>query len=351
MKKLLIYILVLILIVFTIPIVFTKSFEEKKEVASIENNESFQENSIMEEAQEENENQSLEENKAMYDYKEYSTIKLLHTKTNTIEEITLDEYLYGVVSAEMPASFEKEALKAQSIVARTYTIYKIINNSGKHDGADICDDSACCQAWISKEDRFSKWEENDRESNWQKILNSVEETKGKIITYDGKPINAFFHSNSGGKTEIPVNVWGGSDYPYLQAVETSGEDGYNQYYSEVTLSEEELTQKMTNNYSDFSINFENDDEIRILEHTDSGRVKTIKIGNKNLSGVEARAIFSLKSANFEVKKENKNITFSVVGYGHGVGMSQTGADSLAKAGKSYDEIIKHFYTGVEITNL
>lgn len=294
---------------------------------------------------------TVEENVAVYDYKNYSTVKVLHTKTNEIEEIELDKYLYGVVSAEMPASFEEEALKAQAVVARTYTIYKIIHNAGKHEGADICDDSSCCQAWISKEDRFSRWDEPDRESNWNKIVNAVEETKGKIITYEGEPINAFFHSNSGGTTEAPVNVWGGTGYPYLQAVQTSGEDAYSQYYSEVILSKEELVQKMTSKYSDFSINFEDEDAIKIIEYTEGERVKTIKIGNKNLSGVEARSLFGLKSANFEVTREDDNFKFSVIGYGHGVGMSQTGADSLAKSGSSYEEIIKHFYTGVEITDI
>lgn len=355
MKKLLIYVLILILISFTIPILFTKTFDEKIEVVSLEETKGNNDIVEVENTNQSEENKTSEEQKkeptAIYDYKQYNTVKVLHTKTNTVEEIPLDEYLYGVVSAEMPANFEKEALKAQSTVARTYTIYKIIHNSGKHKDADICDDSTCCQAWITKEERLSKWEEKDRESNWNKIVNSVEETKGKIITYEGEPINAFFHSNSGGTTEIPVNVWGGNDYPYLQTVETSGEDVYAQYYSEVTLSKNELIQKMMSKYSDFSINFESEDYIQISEHTDSGRVKTIKIGNKNLSGVEARTIFSLKSANFEVKKENDNIIFSVIGYGHGVGMSQTGADSLAKEGKNYEEIIKHFYTGVEITDL
>ena len=102
----------------------------------------------------------------------------------------------------------------------------------EHENADICDDSKCCQAWISKEDRLAKWSEDERESNWKKIQEAVDSTSGKIITYNGKPINAFFHSNSGGTTEIPINVWGGSDFPYLQVVETSGEDEYSQYYSE-----------------------------------------------------------------------------------------------------------------------
>ena len=127
---------------------------------------------------------------------------------------------YGVVCAEMPADYEIEALKAQAIVARTYTIYHIINGN-KHQNGDLCDSASCCQAWITKEKRFERWEETQRESNWEKITTAVNSTKGKIITYQGNPINAFFHSNSGGKTENVVDVWGGTGYDYLQAVATS----------------------------------------------------------------------------------------------------------------------------------
>lgn len=293
--------------------------------------------------------QSIIENN--YDYKQYQTVKLLHTADNSIEELKLDEYLYGVVSAEMPANFQEEALKAQAVVARTYTLYKIINNSTKHGEAQICDNSACCQAWISKEDRLAKWEESERENNWDKIVNAVNATQGKIITYNNEPINAFFHSNSGGKTEIPINVWGGSGMPYLQVVETVGEENYSQYSSEVTISKEELKNKMLEKYQDFTIDYNDSACIGILEYTESGRVKTIKIGNKNLSGVEVRTIFGLKSANFEVSIEGENIKFVVKGYGHGIGMSQTGADSLASSGSTYEDIIHHFYIGVEIKDM
>lgn len=292
---------------------------------------------------------TTETEETTYEYQKYGTIKLLHQATGEVEEIQLDTYLYGVVSAEMPASYELEALKAQAVVARTYTVYKIQNK--KHENADICDDSTCCQAWISKEDRLARWEESVRESNWQKIEQCVNETKGKIITYNNEPINAFFHSNSGGTTELPVNVWGGSDLPYLQIVETVGEEGYSQYASEVEFSNEELIEKLKTKYEDIQINFENSEDIKILEYTDGNRVKTVKFGNHEISGVEARTIFGLKSANFEIMKEADKITFSVKGYGHGVGMSQTGADSMAKQGTNYEDIIHHFYTGVEIKEI
>lgn len=228
-----------------------------------------------------------------------------------IEEVPLDIYLYSVVSAEMPASFEEEALKAQAVVARTYTIYKIANGSKHADiGADICDSSLCCQAWISKENRFARWDESQRENNWNKIENAVNSTIGEVILYEGSPINAFFHSNSGGSTEIPVNVWGGS-FPYFQTVETSGEENYSSYASEMIVSKDELSQKMHDKYKTFKINFD-EEYIKILEYTESGRVKKIKIGNLELSGTDVRQIFGLKSAKFQVNLEGDNIKFTVI---------------------------------------
>ena len=238
-----------------------------------------------------------------------------------------------------------EALKAQAVVARTYTKFK--QKEKKHENADICDDSTCCQAWISKENRFARWEEAERESNWQKIVSSVDSTAGKYVVYEGEPINAFFHSNSAGKTELPINVWGGN-YPYLGSVETSGEEAYSTYSSEIQISKDELIQKMLEKYSKFKIDFKQDDCMKILEYNDSGRVKTLKVGNINLSGVEARTIFGLKSAKFEFMIEGDNIKFVTLGYGHGVGLSQSGSDSLAKQGKNFEEIIKHYYKNVEI---
>lgn len=332
MKKIAIYFVIFIFICFILPALLTKRDMATSTKAT--GNENNQEESI-----------ATEEN--TYNYEKYGTIKLLHHSTGEIKEVKLDEYLCNVVSAEMPADFELEALKAQAIVARTYTIYKIQNR--KHENADICDDSTCCQAWISKEDRLNRWEESIRESNWKKIEQCVNETAGKIITYDNNPINAFFHSNSGGITELPVNVWGGgSDMPYLQVVETSGEDAYTQYASEVILTQDELLTKLKEKYNDIQIDFNNDEDIKILEYTDSNRVKTVKFGNHELSGTETRSILGLKSTKFEIIKENGNIKFSVKGYGHGVGMSQTGADSLAKQGKNSEDIIHHFYTDVEI---
>lgn len=331
MKKVIIIFCIFNISIFLIPVLLTKNQKINTVENTVEN--------IVEEAREEK-----------YNYKDFNIIRVLHIKNNQVEEMNLDDYLLGVVSAEMPASFEMQALNAQAVVARTYTIYSIINNKQKHENADICDNSKCCQAWISKEDRLSKWDESSREEYWNKIQNAVMNTKGKIITYDGKTIDAFFHSNSGGTTETPVNVWGGSNYPYLQAVQTSGEDAYSQYSSEIVLSKEDFINRVKEKHHNFEIDFNKEDCIKIIEMTNSNRVKKIKIGNLEVSGVEMRSLLGLKSANFTYKIDNNEISFKVIGYGHGVGMSQTGADSLAKQGYNYEQIIKHFYTGVEIIN-
>ena len=280
---------------------------------------------------------------------QYKKINLLHNNENVVETLELEDYLINVVAAEMPVEYEEEALKAQATVARTYTLYQI-ENGHKHDNADVCDSSTCCQAWISKEKRYEKWGDNQDEK-WSKLTNAVYSTAGEVITYDGKPIDAFFHSNSGGTTEIPINVWGGSDFPYLQVVETSGEDEYSQYYSEKEYTKAEIESRMKSAYSDFSIDWNEENCIEILEYTESSRIKTLKIGNKNISGVEARKIFELKSSNFIYEISESTVKFKVIGYGHGVGLSQTGSNTLAKEGKNYKEIIEHFFKNIEIENI
>lgn len=283
MKKILGYILFVIILIFTMPIAFTDKFNKTEETYA----DQVEENVEYEKA----------------DYGDFSTIRLLHTNTGEIENLDFDTYLYGVVSAEMPASYEIEALKAQAVVARTYTMYKMVNGT-KHENADICDSSLCCQAWISKENRLARWDENLRDEYWNKIVTSVDSTSGRYIAYQGSPINAFFHSNSGGQTELPINVWGGS-YPYLQSVATSGEENYNGYSSEVVVTKDELIQKMLEKYSNFQINFDEVNCIQILDLTESFRVKTMKIGNVNISGIEARKIFGLKSSKFEFEIERR----------------------------------------------
>ncbi len=250
MKNILKYIIFFILIIFIVPALLTRRNKNNILLTS-----------------ENIENSNIKLN-------DYKKIKLLHSKTNEIEEVNLEDYICNVVSAEMPADYEKEALKAQAIVARTYLIYQIEHN--KHENCDICDNSNCCQAWISKEERFQKWGEHAQE-NWNKIGKCVEETQGVIITYNNQPINAFFHSNSGGTTETPKDVWGGEDFPYLQTVQTSGEEGYKQFESKVEIKNEDLINKLKSKYEDIQIDFSKDDDLRIIEYTRKRKSKNSKI--------------------------------------------------------------------------
>ena len=260
MKKVTLYILVVVGICFLIPIFFTVKFK-------------------FEQISSEAEVPELEVEK--YSYSDFGTIKLLHASSNEIEEKPLDEYIAEVVSAEMPVDYELEALKAQSVSARTYTLYKIISGT-PHGDADICDSANCCQAWISKEGRMDRWQDNKQEK-WNKIVEAVNATVGEVVSYEGKLINAFFHANSGGMTENVNDVWGGRNLAYLNPVETAGEDAYPQYASEVSMSKDEFLSKLKSKYSDASINFDDDNWMEIKEYTPGKRVKKIKLGNKELA--------------------------------------------------------------------
>ncbi len=253
MKKIVVYVLIIVGICFLIPIFFTLKFKTKQDI----------------------ENKEVPElDIEKYSYSDFGTIKLLHTKTGEVEEKPLDEYIAEVVSAEMPVDYELEALKAQSVSARTYTVYKLIHGTG-HENADLCDSYACCQAWISKEDRMNKWEDNKQEK-WNKIVEAVNSTLGEVVTYDGNVINAFFHSNSGGMTENVSDVWGGKDLPYLNPVKTEGEDAYTQYSSEATFSKEEFLSKLKEKYNDIEINFDDENAIVIEAYTPRRQSKNYK---------------------------------------------------------------------------
>lgn len=304
-----------------------------------------------------NKGQYNNEEKNIYDFIETTNIKVLLTSTNQVVDMGLEEYIKGVVSAEMPASYEIEALKAQAVVARTYSLNKIIEhkNSGNtlHPDADVCTDSTHCQAYLDKENRIKKWNDKGEDALqlWDRIEEAVLSTNGVIITYNAQPIKAFFHANSGGKTENVELVWGGGEIPYLKSVETSGENNYNQYSSNVSFTYNEFKQIMKEKYPTFEIDFSKGDCISIDDRSDSDRVQKITVGNVSISGTDARKIFGLKSTNFDFKKSEDKIEFFVIGYGHGVGMSQTGANELAKNGYDYIKIIHHYYNDVDIINM
>lgn len=270
-------------------------------------------------------------------------IKLLITAENKIVELDFDEYIKGVLIGEVPITYEIEALKAQALVARTYTINKLKTNPNAHNGADMCDDINCCQCYKTKEYAFASWDDKEENEKWAKLEEAVNATSNQVITYNGEVISAFFHANSGGKTENVKYVWGGIEIPYLQSVDGNEE---NVYQDMKVFTKEEFAScinSLVDNY------LEKNYDIEILSYTDSGRVNMLKIGDKEVKATELRKLTGIRSTNFRIQKDNdENVIFYTVGYGHGVGMSQEGANNMAKRGSKYDEIIKHYYTGVEI---
>lgn len=278
-------------------------------------------------------------------------IKIKISKTNEIVTMDIDEYLKGVVPSEMPPSYDIEALKAQAVVARTYTFEKMSRNA--HKGFDICDNYACCQAYYNKEKIIEIWtgrgfDENLRKEYWAKVEEAVDSTNNIVITYKGEYIKAYFHANSGGKTESSTEIWGKQKIDYLVPVESLGEENHSQYKSEVSFTYDDLKEKL-NKGSELRCDINDFNEIKVIDYTVSGRVRNIMIGNVKYEGTELRTLLGLKSTNFEVEEKDNKVVFKVTGYGHGLGMSQTGSNYYAGQGYAYDEIIKHYYTGVDIT--
>lgn len=279
------------------------------------------------------------------------TVKVYITSENRIEEINIEDYICGVVSSEMPASFELEALKAQAIAARTYLASKRIKNCTKANGADICD-STHCQAYTSKAVRFELWSDDVRDEYWSKISEAVNATKGQVLSYEGELVlYPQFFSTSSGRTENSVDLYW-ADIPYLKSVESEGEEISPKFTSEKILSIEDFISKFEQEYENYTLNESNiENNIEIVSRSEAGGVKEINVAGESIRGQDFRFLVGLNSSNFTYDISGGNIIFNCKGYGHGVGMSQWGANVMAKEGKTYNEILKHYYTGVEISNL
>ena len=270
-------------------------------------------------------------------------INVFDTSSNKVITMKTEEYITCVVAAEMPADFESEALKAQAVAARTYLAQK--GSCANNAEADICTDSSHCQAFASIEQLKERWGA-DFKKYYNKISAAVYDTAGEIITYSGEPISAVFHSTSSGRTESSADVWG-SSRPYLQSVESSVDEKSPKYASSKTVSLDEFknTIKSENENVDFTLPMISDVKV-----TDGGAISTIKIGGVEFKGTKIRELFDLRSANFTIDVIDNDVIFDVRGYGHGVGMSQYGANFMAKNGSSYIQILKKYYQGVKITD-
>ena len=276
--------------------------------------------------------------------------------TNKTETVKLEEYIYHVVAGEMPAAYDIEALKAQATAARTYTVQKcksIIGDSAKgckKGDWDVCTDSSCCQTWRSDEKMKQHWGRHYAEYAL-KIYTAVDETRGEILTFGGKPINAMYHSSSGGYTENIEDIYGGDPVPYLKSVDSPGEENFSDYASTVKLTLRDAAKALNDEFGTKLTAEKLKDNITITKKSSGGAVISAKIGTKEVTGRQIRHAFSLKSCKFSISFDEKHVIISVQGFGHGVGMSQTGAGAMAKAGSSYSEILLHYYTDVTLEKI
>ena len=248
------------------------------------------------------------------------TIRVL--KGDKVETMTMGEYLQGVVRAEMPAG-------------------------GNHgDLADICTDHTCCQAYLDKETATKNWGDN-AENYEAKVENAVSLTDGQTILYDGVPVLAVFHSSSAGQTKKSGEVWT-SDLPYLQSVSSPEGEGVPNYYSRVEFTFAEFKKLFMAAYPEADLSGRVSGWFGERKVSEDGNVDSVTVGGVSVRGTQMRTIFSLRSTTFETEIQDGKIVFFVTGYGHGVGMSQYGAQQMAKDGSGWKDIITHYYTGVTV---
>lgn len=261
-----------------------------------------------------------------------------------VTQLPLDEYLVGVLLAEMPPSFPQQAQMAQAVVARTYTLRRW-SGSSKHEAADICTNPACCQAWISLEEYQERSGAQAAEQAAAQAAQAVSATDGQALFYDGSLIEATYFACSGGRTETAAAVWG-SDIPYLQAVDSPGEEEALHYSEDVTFSREELREILES--AGAALTGQPGTWFETPTYTEGGGVEEIRIGGVSFSGTELRQLLGLRSTCFTVSVSEDAITFHTLGNGHRVGMSQYGAKAMAQSGSSYQDILSHYYPGTEL---
>ena len=270
-------------------------------------------------------------------------------------DMSMERYLIGAVAAEMPAGFPLEALKAQAVAARTMVLYiKYVRANANHPDADVCTDFACCMAFNGDERLHDRWGDDYRE-NIVRIISAVVGTDGVYMAYNDDPILAVFHSSSAGKTESSGNVWV-TDMPYLKSV-SSPESSLNvpDFVTTASVSLSEFYEMITESYPDVDFDdFDYEDKeswITDITYSESGRILDLNICGATVRGPWLRQEFGLRSTAIEIEIGSENIVFTVTGFGHGVGMSQYGAAVMATSGMNFREILRSYYTGVELQDI
>lgn len=276
--------------------------------------------------------------------------KIMNSSTGEISEISEKDYVIGAVMAEMPASFEPEALKAQAVAAHTYAVRRRLSEklspTPELNGADFSDDSSKYQAFFTKEQGKSFYGDSFDEK-YTKITQAVEEVYNKILVYNGEPIIAAFHSMSSGMTESSAVVWG-NDLPYLVPVKSESDKSAPLYEETREFTSDEIAARFSAKYEDLKFSENKTEWFKVTSRSQTGTVTAIEVGGRTITGADFRTVLSLRSANFEIKYEDEKFKVITKGYGHGVGLSQYGANAMALQGAAYEEILKHYYVGAEI---
>ena len=257
----------------------------------------------------------------------------VYRSNGSVINLNMTDYLIGVVSSEMPASFNLEALKAQSVLARTYAL------KAKQTGKKLTD-TVSTQSYIDIDQMKNKWG-NSFNTYYNKIKNAVENTNGEYLSYNGNYIEALYHSTNNGKTESSFDVFG-NYYPYLISVSSEYDKNASSYLRTISMPLDTISNKL-------GLSLNNDSVISILSYTDGGNIKEININGNNFSGKKVRELLGLRSADFDISISDNNANITTRGYGHGVGMSQYGANGMANAGYGYKDILSHYYPGTTLT--
>lgn len=257
----------------------------------------------------------------------------VYRSNGSVINLNMTDYLIGVVSSEMPASFNLEALKAQSVLARTYAL------KAKQTGKKLTD-TVSTQSYIDIDQMKNKWG-NSFNIYYNKIKNAVENTNGEYLSYNGNYIEALYHSTNNGKTESSLDVFG-NYYPYLISVSSEYDKNASSYLRTINMPLDTISNKL-------GLSLNNDSVINILSYTDGGNIKEININENNFSGKKVRELLGLRSADFDISISDNNANITTRGYGHGVGMSQYGANGMANAGYGYKDILSHYYPGTTLT--
>lgn len=257
----------------------------------------------------------------------------IYRLNGSVINLNMTDYLIGVVSSEMPASFNLEALKAQSVLARTYAL------KAKQTGKKLTD-TVSTQSYIDIDQMKNKWG-NSFNTYYNKIKNAVENTNGEYLSYNGNYIEALYHSTNNGKTESSLDVFG-NYYPYLVSVSSEYDKNASSYLRTISMPLDTISNKL-------GLSLNNDSVISIISYTDGGNIKEININGNNFSGKKVRELLGLRSADFDISISDNNANITTRGYGHGVGMSQYGANGMANAGYSYKDILSHYYPGTTLT--